>query len=332
MDRTGKPLSNLLAAPPRLLEQPLHALDGLFALARRVASSAEKPADLRVLAVQALTRARPRLAAEALPGLLRPQQPGPVQAAAARGLGDVGDPSLARQALEHWGTYTTGTRRELLTALLRSADLAAVLVEALEGDRLSSADLDPSVRDLLRRVPNPALQQRVRKLLPAGPSQDRQAVLRKYQPALEQAGDRRRGASVFAKNCLTCHQLQGQGHRVGPDLAGVAGRPRAALLEDILDPNKEVAPDYMSFVLVTTRGRVLTGLVAAETATTVKLRRADGVEDLVFRSEVQELRGSGKSLMPEGLEQSLGLQEMADLLEFLQQPGELSRPIKAGRE
>jgi putative heme-binding domain-containing protein len=76
-------------------------------------------------------------------------------------------------------------------------------------------------------------------------------------------------------------------------------------------------------VLITTRGQVLTGLVAAETATAVKLRRAEGAEDTVLRTEIQELRASGKSLMPEGLEQSLSLQDMADLLAFLQRPGDL---------
>src|SRR5262249_42517304 len=131
---------------------------------------------------------------------------------------------------------------------------------------------------------------------------------------------RQRGAAVFAKNCLVCHQMQGQGHRVGPDLTGVAGRPRAALLEDILDPSKEVAPDFLNFVVITTRGQVLTGLVTAETATAVKLRRAEGAEDTVLRAEIQELRASGKSLMPEGLEQSLSVQDVADLLEFLQRP------------
>src|SRR5262249_15411387 len=109
-------------------------------------------------------------------------------------------------------------------------------------------------------------------------------------------------------------------------LSGVASRPREALLVDILDPSKEIAPDYANYVLVTQRGQVLTGLLVAETATTVKLRRAEGAEDTVPRSQIQELRASGQSLMPEGLEQALGVQDVADLLEFLQKPVPLPRP------
>jgi putative heme-binding domain-containing protein len=99
----------------------------------------------------------------------------------------------------------------------------------------------------------------------------------------------------------------------------VASRPASVLVEDILNPSKEVAPDFLNYMLVTTQGQLLTGLLAGETATTVKLRRAEGLEDVVLRNEITELRASGKSLMPDGLEQSLGLQDMADLLKFLRQ-------------
>lgn len=75
----------------------------------------------------------------------------------------------------------------------------------------------------------------------------------------------------------------------------------------------------MNYMMITTQGQILTGLLAGETATTVKVRRAEGLEDVVLRSEIAELRSSGKSVMPDGLEQSLGFQDMADLLKFLQQ-------------
>jgi putative heme-binding domain-containing protein len=152
------------------------------------------------------------------------------------------------------------------------------------------------------------------------PPADRQEVVKNYKAALRLEGDARRGATVFAKNCLGCHALQGQGHLVGPDLSGVGSRLPAALLEDILDPDKVVAPDYLSYVLVTTGGQVLSGLIANETATAVKLRRGEGAEDVVLRTEIQDLRASGQSLMPAGLEQSVGLQDMADLLAFLRRP------------
>jgi putative heme-binding domain-containing protein len=218
-----------------------------------------------------------------------------------------------------------------LTSLLRAPELVAVLVGALEQEKLVVADLDPATRELLRRLPNADLQRRLQRFLGKEQASDRQAVVRKYQAALDKTGDRQRGAALFAAHCLTCHSLQGQGHQVGPDLSGVASRPKAQLIEDLLDPSKEVAPDFIAYVLLTKRGQVLTGLLVAETGTSVKLRRAEAAEDTVLRSEIQELRATGKSLMPEGLEQTLSIQDVADVLEFLLRPVPLPPPGGKGR-
>ena len=80
-----------------------------------------------------------------------------------------------------------------------------------------------------------------------------------------------------------------------------------------------MAPDYATLAVATRNGQVFAGLLAEETATTLKLRRAEGVEDNLLRSEIDELRSTGKSLMPEGLEQNINLQEMADLISFLRE-------------
>jgi putative heme-binding domain-containing protein len=250
---------------------------------------------------------------------LQAEQPADVRAAAARALGTIGDPALARLALARWVGYPLDTRREVVLALARSPALSAVAVEALEQGQLAATDLPPDARDVMRRLPDAALRRRAEKLLPR-PAGDRAQLFRRYQEALRLPGDARRGAEVFARHCLTCHALPGRGGSVGPDVAGAASRPAAALLEDVLDPNKEVAPNYLSHVLITTRGQVLTGLVANETAASVTLRQAGGVEDVVTRREIQELRSTGRSLMPEGLEDVIPPADMADLLRYLRAP------------
>ena len=89
---------------------------------------------------------------------------------------------------------------------------------------------------------------------------------------------------------------------------------------DLLDPNRQVSPDYVSYTAVTAQGQVLSGLLASETAGGITLRRAEGAQDFVLRSQLEELRATGKSLMPEGMEQNLAPQDVADLLEFLARP------------
>jgi putative heme-binding domain-containing protein len=89
------------------------------------------------------------------------------------------------------------------------------------------------------------------------------------------------------------------------------------ILLNVLDPNREVNPQYLSYVLVTGEGKTLTGIVAAESATSVTLKRADGQGDEVLRSDIDELRSTGLSLMPEGLEKELNQGAMADVIAYL---------------
>ena len=86
---------------------------------------------------------------------------------------------------------------------------------------------------------------------------------------------------------------------------------------DILDPSRTVSPDFLSYTLETSDERVLTGLIVSETASQVTLRRAQQPDETVPRSSIKQLRADGKSLMPDGLEQGLSLQDFADLLGFL---------------
>lgn len=110
------------------------------------------------------------------------------------------------------------------------------------------------------------------------------------------------------------------GGQVGPDLSGFASRPKDAMPTDILDPSRQVSPDFINYTLTTRDGQQLTGFIASETGGSVTLRRANEPDDTMMRSQIKELRAEGKSLMPEGLEQGLAAQDMADLLSFLQKP------------
>ncbi len=303
----------------RLLEAG--ELKPLLQAAREAAKHERQEPLERVLAVRCLVLAGGENLGPVLLDLLRPEQPPGVQAAAARGIAELtgqGQPALARQALQQWGRLGMATRRELTAALLRSRASADALLEALEQKTLAGAELAPAAREALLRLPHAQQRARAQQVLKGLQAADRQAVLAKYQAALRMTGDRERGAKLVEKHCQACHQVLGKGHAVGPDLTAVASRPKETLLLDLLDPNKEIAPDYVNFIVVTRRDQVLTGLLAAETPTSVKLRREEGAEETLLRSEIQELRATGKSLMPEGLEQSLGLQDVADLLEFLQ--------------
>jgi putative membrane-bound dehydrogenase-like protein len=320
LERAGRPLQALVAAPPSGLKAPLARLAPLWPIATTTATSS-RPVPERLAALGVLARGRPDLAERIIPGLLAADQPREVQLTAARAVARVGRTSLADKALDRWKSLGLATRRELLSALAGSPALAERLIPAMEREVVAPRELDATTREGLRRLADPALRDRAAAVLAKFAPPQRSAVIDRYQPALKLAGDPDRGWAVFAKHCQTCHQHRGQGHRVGPDLSGVAGRAPDQLLSDIIDPNKNLEPDYIVLAVITRRGQVSSGLLAEETATTVKLRRAEGVEDTLLRSEIEELRSTGQSLMPEGLEQNINPEEMADLIAFLRTGG-----------
>jgi len=89
------------------------------------------------------------------------------------------------------------------------------------------------------------------------------------------------------------------------------------MLVNIVDPNREVQPSYLSYVVETKDDESLIGLISNETATSVTLRGAFGRETIVARSTIRNMQSLGQSLMPEGLEAGLAPQAMADLLEYI---------------
>jgi putative heme-binding domain-containing protein len=320
LEHSGIPVQRLVVISPTLLREPFERLAPLWPIASTTATSS-RPEPERLAALDVLARCRPDLAEEVVPGLLAVDQPRAIQVAAARAVARVGRPSLADKALDRWESLALATRRELISALAGSPALAEPLIRAMEREVVAPRELDAATREGLRHLVDPALRSRAATVLAKYAPPRRSAVIDRYQPALKLAGDPVRGRAVFARNCQTCHQHQGQGNRVGPDLSGIAGRAPDALLSDILDPNKNVEPDYLVLAAATRRGQVYSGLLAGETATTVKLRRAEGVEDTLLRSEIDELRSTGQSLMPEGLERDINLPEMADLIAFLRRGG-----------
>ena len=130
-------------------------------------------------------------------------------------------------------------------------------------------------------------------------------------------GDKIKGQAIFRQVCATCHKADGIGVEVGPNLATVASRNPEDLLIHILDPNREVAPQYVNYAVALNDGRVLSGMISDETAASVTLKRAEGAVDVLPRSRIEAIKSSGFSLMPEGLEANLKAQDLADLIAYI---------------
>jgi putative heme-binding domain-containing protein len=303
-----------------LLTNSLAGLEALIEMAATTATAAHESLADRVRAIRILARTQGQVAAKTWIDLFAPNEPPEIHSAAARGIALLDDSSLANAIVDHWGQYATQTRRRILLLAVASPALTEAITDGLERKVVLPVEIDAHVRQALLQRSRAGTHERLKRLLQNAAPPDREQVVRKFQPALTLEGRREHGAAIFAKSCLVCHSVQGMGEHVGPDLSGIASRPKEALLVDILDPSRQVSPDFINYIAVTTRGDSVSGFVVSETASAVTLRRAGAADETVLRREIKELRADEKSLMPEGLEQGMTVQEMADLLSFLQNP------------
>lgn len=125
------------------------------------------------------------------------------------------------------------------------------------------------------------------------------------------------GKKLFMARCGTCHTLHATGGNVGPDLTPFKRDDAAHLLLHIVNPSAEIREGYESQIVVTADGRTLTGIVVEKDAGVVVLRTADGQRVVLPRDDIEEMRVTGVSLMPEGLLQGLSDQEVRDLFAYL---------------
>ena len=283
-----------------------------------IAASRDRAVAQRTDALVLLTVLPSPEAASALKELLRPQEAQQVQIESVRALavlpGDQGVVTL----LADWNTRTALVRREILTHMLSQPNGVKHLLTALEKGDIRTSELDMARRDQLLRYPDEGIRQRVQKLLGTAGSSDRQKVVQELSPqVLALTGDAVRGQKVYAAHCASCHRLHGQGVDVGPNLATVTGRSKEALLVDILDPSRAADPAYLAYVVEIRNGLVFNGIVVTETASSITLRRADAQQNTILRRDIADIRSTGVSLMPDGLEKVITEQELADLLELL---------------
>ena len=147
-----------------------------------------------------------------------------------------------------------------------------------------------------------------------------------YRPHLTGSGDAVRGRAVFATHCASCHRIAGVGQVIGPDISDTYNKSAESLLTSILDPDRAIDGRYVAYNVAVDDGRILAGLVEAETTATVTIRTADGKATTLSRERIEAIRPAGVSLMPTGLERQIDPPAMADLIEFLQTWREQNTP------
>ena len=249
-----------------------------------------------------------------LPGSGAPEV---VQLAAVDAVAGFDDADIAVALLERWPRYLPALRRKVVRELLSRETWTLPLLRSVEEGNVPVSAVDPARRSMLLEHQDASIRTLATALFTRASSSPREEVIARYRSSLALSADRELGEKVYARECAVCHRLGTTVHPLGPNLLLSSQRDPETLLANILDPNRYVDPQYVQYLVFEHSGRVHTGLLTAENATGVTLRRGQDDEVTISKKEIRELRGTGTSMMPEGLESRITEQEMADLIVFL---------------
>ena len=283
--------------------------------ARAAALDPASPRDRRLVASQILRGGDFDNVAEALDALVRGPSDTELRLAAARSLGSFEDPRAAETLLNAWKESPPALRNGIADTLMRRTGHASALLGAVGEGRILPDQISAVTRIRLAQHPDERVRQAAQSGLALG-ARDRDEVIAESLPALELEGNVREGKDVFERECANCHLTKASRGRIGPDLSGVSNRSKEDLLTSILDPSYAIEDRYRNHLLFTRDGRFLDGILVAETLATVTLR-GELRDYSVLKEDIEDLRASDVSLMPEGFEDALTEQELADLIAFL---------------
>lgn len=289
---------------------------------RKILADRSQPPERRstVLATLAAT-GNPEMIAEVTELLRTPGLDSTLQSAALNALGRFDSPRIAATVLDVYHQLPPAAQAQAITLLTQRAAWSRQLVAAVQAGKLPSAAVGLSHLRSLMATRDPELAELVKKQWGAVRTErnpEREQVIGKMRQLLtKQHGNAVRGQAVFNRVCGQCHKIHGAGQEVGPDITSNGRSSFDQLLSNVFDPSLVIGPAYQAVTVVTTDGRVLTGLLAEDSDQRVLLKTQGGKIETVARAEVEEMSQSKLSLMPENLEQQLKPDELADLFAFL---------------
>ena len=298
-------------------ENAAMVLQQLIVESLSIAQSSKESPEKRAAAIRSLQLATFDDSKSIMLKLLKLTEPFEVRAAVIETLGFYTHNQAAEILITNWRSLSPSLRSRAAETLLSRANWVTLFLDAVEAGSIARGEIDPARIQLLKAHPDKNIAQRVAQIFLSSPSGARLAVIKEYQSSLSTKGDISQGKEIFKKVCSACHRLENVGTSVGADLNGIRNRGLPAVMLNILDPNREVKPKYLTYVLVDVKGRSTTGMITAENANSITLQKPDGTSTTILRTEMEVLQSTGLSFMPEGLEKQVNKQQMADLLSYL---------------
>ena len=276
--------------------------------------------------------------AELLAMPIAPEQSRTCKTALRMALERCEDPDLRRKYLAAWSKHTdepeldvktsidwildnfdgeTPTMRSVMFQAIRSRpDRLAKWLDAIDRQEISSTGLDASQIQSLTQITG-ELQPRVAKWLSGRVQPDRQKVIDRYTDCLSLEVNLERGKQHFIQHCSACHRIDGLGVGIGPDISDSRTQTSAQLLVSILDPNRAIDNNYYRVRVQLNEGTIHDGIVVEESSEHLILKNQHSDRLVLNKTQIEAIKSSGVSLMPEGIEAQLDQQALADLIGYV---------------
>ncbi|HKS36764.1 MAG TPA: PVC-type heme-binding CxxCH protein, partial [Verrucomicrobiae bacterium] len=242
-----------------------------------------------------------------------------LQKRTAEALGATGDSAAGAALVAAFPKLDTELREVAFGQLIRRADWANSLIQALADKKIDTFALGPANLHRLRTHTDKGVAAKAGEVIDAlrGPEQkEKEGLVAKFKPVVEQTGGNlANGKKLYLDNCAACHKFKNDGADFAPNLTGMGAHGPADLLLHILDPNRVVEPNFVSTSIETRDDLSYDGIVLRENQAVVVLRNQTA-ETEVRKNNIKSRNSTGRSLMPEGFE-ALGAEGMRDLLAYI---------------
>jgi len=239
-----------------------------------------------------------------------------------RALAAYNDPGTPAAILKRFPALSDDERDDAVNTLAARPASAGALLDAVAAGTVPRRDVSVTAARQLRALGDPAVAAKLEaawgSIRPT--SRDKVVLMARYREVLTaerlKTADLSRGRAVFKRACAGCHKMYGEGGDVGPELTGSDRANLAYVLENVLDPSASVGRDYKLNTIATADGRLISGILRSQDERTLVVQTVN--ERLTLdRGDVEALKPSDQSMMPEGLFETLSADEVRDLVAYL---------------
>lgn len=319
LERSRRPMRQLASKHGNEGAALLELMDDELKKAGKLVADRSKSEELRIQALGLFEKLADTKQTGVMVAMLNEKEPLALRLAVIDALVATGSKELVAPLVgQLWRGFSADVARRVVDRMLARGSTTPVLLESIRDGVVQHWMVDANRRGRLMTSRDKKINKLAREVFGALESGDRMAAYEKAKVVLKKhKGDAAKGREVFRRACMSCHKYGEEGVLVGPDLTGVRNQPADALLLHIVVPDYEVYPGYASYEVETNDDRVLSGLLTAETDSSIRLKMAQGIEETISRNDILSIRSTSLSLMPQGLEQTMSEEELAGLIAFL---------------